>query len=517
MISARILVCDDTPAKRYVMASWLRRAGFEVLESGTAAEAEALIRGSDVDLAILDVHLPDASGLEVTRNLRADPVHASTPVVHVSAIARETSDKVVALDQGADAYLVDPIEPEELLSTVRALLRTSGARRDAELLATRLARLSRAAVRLNVAASVPRLVEAAARAASEVLGGPAATLLLDGPEDGWRSATSTADSPAAAVPVPAAEVRGLLAPVRPATTLLDLGEGWGEHLPVSTGGWVGAPVRVQGVVAGIVAVPIDDAEDADQRSVLLQRLALSVAVALENLRALEFEHRTAVTLQRSLLPSVLPEPDGIQVAARYRASQQRVEVGGDFFDAYEVDGRCHLVIGDVQGHSLEAAVVMAELRYSLRAYAFEGHPPEVAVDLLDDLLVHTGPELTATACLVVVAADRRSFEVVSAGHLPPLLVRRGDVRQVEVTGALLGLGVADRVVTRHDLEPGDRLVLYTDGLVERRDHDLDVTVDQLARQVGTIASLTADDTADELLATWGTSEDDIALLVVDLT
>ena len=516
MSTPLILVCDDTPAKRYVLSSWLRRGGFEVVESETASEAENLLRTEDVDLAILDVHLPDASGLDVTRTIRADPGLASTPVIHVSGIARETSDKVVALDEGADAYLVDPIEPEELLSTVRALLRSSGARREAEQLATRLARLSRAAVRLNVSGSVPRLVESASRAAAEVLGTPAAALLLDGEGEAWRaSASGRVGNTATGVPSEVA--RALVDELAPGAAPLPLGPPWAGHLPVAAGRWTGCPVRVDGRAEGVVAAPLAPGDE-ERSGLLLERLAQAVTVALENLRALEFEHRTAVTLQRSLLPSVLPEPPGLAIAARYRASQQRMEVGGDFFDAFLVGGHCWLVIGDVQGHSLEAAVVMAELRYSLRAYAHEGHGPAAALARVDDLLERTDPDLTATASIVVVTPDRRSAEVVSAGHPPPLHVRRGEVARVPVEGMLLGLGVgvADRPPTRVELESGDRLLLYTDGLVERRRLPLEVTADHLVHQVSGSSWASADELADELLRTWSGSEDDIALLVADL-
>jgi serine phosphatase RsbU (regulator of sigma subunit) len=275
-------------------------------------------------------------------------------------------------------------------------------------------------------------------------------------------------------------------------------------------------IRIDGRVEGVVAAPLPPTGDEGRSVLLLERLAQAVAVALDNRRALEFEHRTAVTLQRRLLPSVLPEPTGLSLAARYRASQQRMEVGGDFYDAFEVEGRCWLVIGDVQGHSLEAAVVMAELRYSLRAYAHEGHSPTEALARLDALLARTSPDLTATACVVVVDVDRRSAEVVSAGHLPPLRARRGEVTHLQVEGPLLGLGLHDRPRTRIDLDPGDRLVLYADGLVERRALLRELTTDHLVRQVESASWASADELADELLRTWSGGEDDIALLVVDL-
>lgn len=513
-MTPRILVCDDTPAKRYVLSSWLRRSGYEVVESSTAAEAAEMLRSETVDLAVLDVHLPDGSGLDITRALRSDPRVASVPVIHVSAVARETADKVNALDEGADAYLVDPIEPDELLSTVRALLRSSGARRDAELLADRLAQLNRAAVRLNVAASVPRLVDATARAAADVLGVPAVALLLDDRGAGWRAVVVGGDLQGATA-LPADEACELLADLRSDANALRTQSAWGDHLPATADSWTHAPISIGGALAGVLAVSIGQADDGHD-DVLLQRLAQSAAVALENLRALEFEHRTALTLQRSLLPGVLPEPPGLQLAARYRASQQRVEVGGDFFDAFVIDGRCHLVIGDVQGHSLEAAVVMAELRYSLRAYAYEGHPPATIMGLLDTLLVRTGSDLIATACIVTVDADRRAVEVVSAGHPPPVLLQSRGPRVLDTRGLLLGAGIAGHPSVRYAVQPGDRLVMYTDGLIERRGQHFDDTLEKLVSDVVASDAPTVEDLADELLQRWSDADDDVALLVLDV-
>lgn len=517
MSSPRILVCDDTPAKRYVLSSWLRRSGYDVVECDTAASAVDLLHREPIDLAVLDVHLPDGNGLDITRTIRADPLLAATPVVHVSAVAMETSDKVTALDQGADAYLVDPIEPDELLSTVRALLRSFGARREAELLATRLSRLNRAVVRLNVAASVPRLVEATARAAAEIFDSPAVALLVDEHGEGWRLTVLSSEQPGVPVPVPAEQAAGLLALSEPGPLAVSSVPAWEEHLSAGAGDWTGCPIRTDGALDGLVAVVDDREEGPEQASVLLHRLAQAAAVAAGNLRALEFEHRTALMLQRSLLPGVLPEPVGLRMTARYRASQQQAEVGGDFFDAFEVDGSCFLVIGDVQGHSLEAAVVMAELRYSLRAYAYEGHGPTAVVDRLDALLDRTGSELIATACVVVVAPDRRRIEVVCAGHPPPLLVRDGDAGYLEARGPLLGARMGTHPVASYDVVPGDRLVLFTDGLVERRRQPIDANLDRLADQAAAGAGLLPDELADQLLQTWGDTDDDVALLVVDWT
>ncbi len=172
-----VLVCDDTAAKRYVISSWLRRAGYDVIGASSAAEAMRTVATRSVDLIVLDVHLPDRSGLDVATELKTTASTAAIPVVHISAVAREPEHRSAGLDRGADAYLVDPIEPQELVSTVGALLRSSGARRRAESLATRLGRLNRAILRLNVATTVPRLSDAAAAGVQLVFGGRGAALV----------------------------------------------------------------------------------------------------------------------------------------------------------------------------------------------------------------------------------------------------------------------------------------------------------------------------------------------------
>jgi DNA-binding response OmpR family regulator len=508
-----ILVCDDTPAKRYVITSWLRRAGYTVIQAESVAEALEILGRQPVDLAVLDVHLPDGSGLEITQSIKADPRTSSTPVIHVSAVAIETHDRVAGLDRGGDAYLVDPIEPEEMLSTVRALLRSSGARRSAEELATRTSRLNRAAVRLHLATTMPRLAEAAARAATEVTDAAAAVLVRHGSSTLWAAAAPGSVETASVV-VDEVRAQALLEaaeqPVAHASA-----QPWSEVLPVAAGDeWALWPLVGAGTPLGFVAVPTANLTETLQG--LVERVAQLTSVAADNLLALEREHQTAMLLQRSLLPAVLPQPAGLSIAARYRASQRHAEVGGDFFDAFTIDDDCLLVIGDVQGHSLEAAVVMAELRYSLRAYAYDGYAPADVLDRVDALLERNDAELIATACIARVAADRRSLEIVSAGHLPLLLCRAGETTFVETPGTLLGIAMAHEPRTIA-LEAGDRLVLVTDGLVERRGEPLEDGLGRLADAVRTGAGLCAEELAQDLATLGGASDDDVAILVVDIT
>lgn len=508
-----ILVCDDTLAKRYVIASWLRRHGYRVVETDTASGAREILRDQPIDLAVLDVHLPDGSGLDITRDLRDDVERAGTPVVHVSAVAMETLDKVAGLDSGADAYLIDPIEPQELLSTIRTLLRSSGARRDAEELAGRMSRLNRAAVRLNLASTPARLADGVARAAAEVLEEPAVALLLDA-DVAHRAGAAPGGMVDVSDTLPPAALQELVTGLPPHSTVLPADPTWVDILPpTGTERWRVRPIAVRNDRVGLIAVPSSPLDD--NVDFLLDRLSQLTSVALDNLRTLEREHRTAVLLQRSLLPAALPAPEGVRVAARYRASERHAEVGGDFFDAFEVGSQLFVAIGDVQGHSLEAAVVMAQLRYSLRAYAYDGYGPAEIMDRIDAVLVRNEPGVIATGCIGLIDPERSTMRLVSAGHPPMIRARGATATTMPVKGILLGL---ESTHTEHviDLEPGDRLVMFTDGLVERRSLPLDECLDQVARGTAALRDCDTEETADRLLEEFGASDDDVALLVVDL-
>ena len=147
---AHILLVDDDEAKRYLMGTWLRRAGHTVIEVGTGREA--LDHVSSVELILLDVNLPDMSGYEVCKLIKGDPATAATPVVQISSTAVQVSDRALGLTQGADAYLTDPNEPEELLAVVMAALRYSRARQRAERTALLLAALTGVALDIGGAA-----------------------------------------------------------------------------------------------------------------------------------------------------------------------------------------------------------------------------------------------------------------------------------------------------------------------------------------------------------------------------
>jgi serine phosphatase RsbU (regulator of sigma subunit) len=213
---------------------------------------------------------------------------------------------------------------------------------------------------------------------------------------------------------------------------------------------------------------------------VLRQLAQAVAAAVEAQRSYDEEHRIAVTLQRSLLQSRLPEVPGIELGVRYEPAGAQTEVGGDFYELTMLDGRLLVAIGDVAGHSLHAATVMAELRHAVRAYAVEGHPPGAVLELANRFMRTVLPTDSATVCLFTLDPASGAIRMASAGHLPPLLQVPGQVRYLSPTGPLLGINAPRPADLEFTLPVGGTLVLYTDGLIERRDVDIDVGLSLLA-------------------------------------
>lgn len=199
----------------------------------------------------------------------------------------------------------------------------------------------------------------------------------------------------------------------------------------------------------------------------------------------------ASTLQRQLLPEQLPTVPTLAMAARYRPSERAAQVGGDWYDAIVLPGGgVGLAIGDVVGHGVRAATLMGELRAALRAYAVtEPQCPGAALTLLNSLVVRTHPnEMVATLLYAVVDADGGRVRFASAGHLPPLLMSADGVARFLEHATLPPLGVAEHAQFESwesELSPGATLLLYTDGLVERRDEALDAGLERLRGALAT--------------------------------
>lgn len=240
----------------------------------------------------------------------------------------------------------------------------------------------------------------------------------------------------------------------------------------------------------------------------------------ERLRVSEARQReAAVTLQRSLLPQELEQPDDLCVAATYQPGGTDAAVGGDWYDVITLGaGRTALVIGDVMGRGVRAAAVMGQLRTAVRAYARLDLPPHEVLQLLDGLAAEIDASQIATCVYAVHDPNEGRLVYASAGHLP-ILVRDPDGtvrRAAEPTGPPLGTGGWLHTSGSVPLGPGSSAVLYTDGLVERRDKDIDHGVEALERAFAGAAGA-PDIVCDRLLRALGitaTHDDDVAILVL---
>ncbi|RPK94472.1 SpoIIE family protein phosphatase [Streptomyces sp. ADI98-10] len=244
------------------------------------------------------------------------------------------------------------------------------------------------------------------------------------------------------------------------------------------------------------------------------------AEAAERLRTSERRHReTAVTLQRSLLPQELEQPDDLRIAATYQPGGTDAAVGGDWYDVITLGaGRTALVIGDVMGRGVRAAAVMGQLRTAVRAYARLDLPPHEVIQLLDGIAAEIDASQIATCVYAVHDPNEGRLVYASAGHLPILVCDEdGTVhRAADPTGPPLGTGGWVHTSGTIALPPGSTAVLYTDGLVERRSEDIDEGVASLARALSG-AKGSPQVVCDRLIRSLGVTaehDDDVAVLVV---
>lgn len=259
---------------------------------------------------------------------------------------------------------------------------------------------------------------------------------------------------------------------------------------------------------------------------LIDVLVRSVSLAIERSRLDELRERElaaertlALSLQRSLLPEVPNRIGSVELAARYRTGDPGVHVGGDWFDAMEVEGGLVLVVGDVQGHDVEAASLMGELRTVVRATAFEGHSPAGVLVRTADYLERLDSDLLATALVVHIDVRARLVTCACAGHLPPLVLTSSAAGSHVVhlpveTGPPLGIGTTWE--ERSTRLPDDAvLLLYTDGLVETRTWDIEEGIERLDHLLEELpASARPEQVLDAALAVLpaGKRGDDVAVL-----
>lgn len=290
---------------------------------------------------------------------------------------------------------------------------------------------------------------------------------------------------------------------------------------------LGVPLLVGGRVIGVLHVGSLSGQPFEQQDVeLLQLAADRAALAVHSLMSQD-DALAAVALQRSLLPTALPAVPGLGLAARYVAGSGAV--GGDWYDVFVLpDGKLGVVVGDVAGSGLEAAVIMGRMRSALRAYVLETPDPATALRMLDRKIQYFEPNAMATVLYGLYTPGTGDFTVSSAGHLPPILAAPGGQAGLLPLRPDPPIGTADDLPRRSAsffIPPGALLCCYTDGLVERRGQVLDQGMDTLAATLGklvaAVPAATTEPVAEEacaeiMRALVGSTaaQDDIAVLVL---
>ncbi|MFI6950291.1 SpoIIE family protein phosphatase [Streptomyces sp. NPDC050422] len=247
--------------------------------------------------------------------------------------------------------------------------------------------------------------------------------------------------------------------------------------------YLAVPLIARGEVLGAIDLirtdnPLPFTEDDE---LMACELAARAAISIDNARLYRQQRETALTLQRSMLPRDHHDPVGLEVASRYQPAASRYEVGGDWFDVIGLrEGRTALVVGDVMGSGINAATTMGRLRTATQTLSRLGLQPAEVLGHLDEITADLDPAF-ATCVYAVYDPATGECRVSTAGHLPPVLIPRGGApRLLDLPpGAPLGVGGVPFSDVTVPFGPGDRLVLYTDGLVETRDDDIDNRLDAL--------------------------------------
>jgi CheY-like chemotaxis protein len=437
-----IVLADDDDVGRYVVATMLRRAGFTVREVADGLEAVSAVVAEQPDIAVLDVKMPGLDGFEACRRLKSDETTRHIPVLMLSATFLETEAQVEGLENGADAYLTQPVEAPVLAATIRSLLRAR----------TLEAEVHRAVVE-------------------------------------WRT---TFDAITDAVAI----LDGERVVKRANRAFLGL---FGEHVAGSrvevleAAGDSGELVRGDRTysVRFDAVSPEGGPLDGRRMVVTLSDVTHARRIERERLEALAAERMISRTLQQSLLPERLPSQPRLTLDAWHLAAERELIIGGDWYDVIETRAGVWLVMGDVAGHGVAAAAQAGQLRHSLRVYAHEGFGLAESVGRLNELVTQADLADLVTMCIVAIDHDRSEVRTVRAGHPPPLLLPAGGpARLVEgdngvVLGAI-GAGYAEETFA---FEPGDRLVLYTDGLVERPGEPIDDALQRLVQAADGVPGL----------------------------
>ncbi len=502
----RVLVVDDNADMRAYIADTIGR-DVDVDVAADGLDALHRMETARPDLVITDVMMPRLDGFGLLERMQADPALTAIPVIMLSARAGEEG-MIEGLEAGADDYLVKPFSARELLARVRVTLALDREQRLREA-------LERSEVLLDQAQRLARVGSWEINTDDDTIYASHTFLeMLELTAEELQELGTQAVIRSRVHPDDLATVEARLAEARPGSlveyesrVVLPSGQ---ERLFQARGELT--PPRTDGkrVLRGSF-------QDITEQRATQQRL---IAAQAER-EAAARERRIAEELQASLLPAAEFDVEQLEVAATYHAGVEGTQVGGDWYDVLDLGaGRTAFVVGDVMGRGVRAAAVMGQLKSAARAFATLDLAPTEVLEHLDTLVQDLTGDQIVTCIYAVHDAVEQTLTWANAGHLPPLVLRSADggvVRQdAEATGPPLGAGFfgAEPVVV--DVTDGDVLLLYTDGLVERRGGDIEEGVAALADLLAAWADRPLADLPAALVDTLVGDErdDDVALVAV---
>jgi serine phosphatase RsbU (regulator of sigma subunit)/CheY-like chemotaxis protein len=541
-----VLLVDDRQDNLVALQAILAPLGHRLVSVRSGEDALKQLLTDEFALILLDVMMPGMDGFETAARVKQREKTKDIPIIFLTALTDDVANAMRGFSSGAVDFITKPFESWMLLAKVsvfidlyrknRLLVRQRqllAQRLDERLIveAQQLRRLADAALAINSAMSLTDMLQHITEAARDIIGAHHSvthTALADGPRttvaqseryEGAGHGDLHLDGVLELVHRHQRPVRMTRRDVMRHPALHALGEATGEH-PVHQG-WLAVPLtgrfdRQVGVIQ-VAHKERGDFTDADEA--ILVQLAQMASVAVEKAELYHREHLIAETLQRSLLPAALPRLEGLQLASRYLPGAAGSEVGGDWYDAIQLDGgRVALSVGDVVGRGVNAAAIMGQLRVAMRAYALQGLGPAAVMSGLERIMQDLSDDHLATALLMVVDPQTMQVRLANAGHPPPLWVRP-DGRSTLVEEAVgPPLNVAPEIAyTEHVLavEQGDVLFLYTDGLIEERDESLDVGLRRL-QDIVEACNGGPEQMCDRALSKLGAADknDDVAVLAV---
>jgi PAS domain S-box-containing protein len=493
-----VLLVDDRPENLLTLEAVLAPLELHLVRATSGEEALKALLEDDFAAVLLDVQMPGMDGFETAGFIRRRERSRLTPIIFLTAVSTDVSHVMRGYESGAVDYVLKPFDPLILRSKVSVF---------ADLERERRGRTRSEALLLGAMGSSPNGLVIADASDVVVRANPAMCTII-----GMEQADVVGRK--------LCSVLGLHPDDDVARALRSLQEQPGNRYEAEL--LIGATETPVQLVASLVPddephvlVELWDLSDRVEAERARIRLASEQSARARAEALYEREHQIASTLQRGLLPGRLPDVPGVALASHFDTGGDGTEVGGDWFDAFTLPGgRVGLVVGDVSGRGIAAASRMGQLRSVARAYATEGHPPAEVIQRLNIFHQSLDADEMTTLVYAIVEPDLERVRIANAGHPPPALAVAGSPPRL-LEGASPALGVVEVCEPQEivvDLPAGATLVLYTDGLVERRAEGVEPG---LARLLTALAP-SSDDVAmtlDRIVHSCGTaSGDDVTVL-----